>query len=86
MEAIQGLVRVDEMKNKPADALNLVQEQIKRNPTNPGLFLMLAELQIQAKQPQQAQDSASKALELDKNNIAAMVLLAQLEAANGQLG
>jgi tetratricopeptide (TPR) repeat protein len=82
-EAIRGIVQVDEAKNKPADAMAFVQEQIKRIPNSPGLFMLLAELQAQAKQLKQAEDSANQVLALDKNNISAMVLLAQLQAAAG---
>jgi cellulose synthase operon protein C len=63
--------------------LAFVQEQIKRNPNVPALFLLLAELQIQAKQLKPAEDSANQVLALDKNNVPAMVLLGQLVAADG---
>jgi tetratricopeptide (TPR) repeat protein len=82
-EAVRGIVQVDEAKNKPADAMAFVQEQIKRNPGNAGMFMLLAELQVQAKQLKQAEDSANQVLTLDKNNVPAMVLLAQLQAADG---
>jgi len=82
-EAVRGIVQVDEVKNKPADAMAFVQEQIKRNPGNAGMFMLLAELQVQAKQLKQAEDSANQVLALDKNNVPAMVLLAQLQAADG---
>jgi len=85
LEAIQGLVRIDEAKGKPADALNLVEEQIKRNSSSPGLFLLLAELQTQAKQLPAAEDSLNKVLALDKKNVPAMVMLAQLQEVNGRL-
>jgi tetratricopeptide (TPR) repeat protein len=45
--------------------------------------MLLAELQAQAKQLKQAEDSANQVLTLDKNNVPAMVLLAQLETAEG---
>src|SRR5260221_1510188 len=82
-EAMRGIVQVDEAKNKPADALAFVQEQIKRNPSHSGLLLLLAELQVQAKQLKPGEDSANQVLALDKNNVPAMVLLAQLVAADG---
>ncbi len=82
-EAVRGIVQVDEVKNKPADAMAFVQEQIKRNPGSAGMFMLLAELQVQAKQLKQAEDSANQVLTLDKNNVPAMVLLAQLQAAGG---
>jgi len=82
-EAVRGIVQVDEAKNKPADAMAFVQEQIKRNPSSAGLLMLLAELQVQAKQLKQAEDSLNQALTLDKNNVPAMVLLAQLLTADG---
>ena len=45
--------------------------------------MLLAELQVQAKQLKPAEDSANQVLALDKNNVPAMVLLAQLQAADG---
>jgi len=45
--------------------------------------MLLAELQVQAKQLKQAEDSANQVLAIDKNNVPAMVLLGQLQAADG---
>jgi len=84
-EAIQGLVQVDEANKKPADALKLVQDQVQRNPKSPGLLLLRAELQIQAKQLEQAEASLNQILDLDNKNVPALALLAQLQSQNGQL-
>ena len=45
--------------------------------------MVLAELQVQAKQLKPAEDSTNQVLRLDKNNVPAMVLLAQLESVDG---
>jgi len=84
-EAIQGLVQVDEANKKPADALKLVQDQVQRNPKSPRLLLLRAELQIQAKQLEQAEASLNQILDLDNKNVPALALLAQLQSQNGQL-
>jgi predicted Zn-dependent protease len=85
LEAIRGLVHVDQAKQKPAEALVFVQEQIKRNSKSPDLYLMQAELQLQAKQPQQAEESLNQAIALNKDFFPAIILLAQVQTANGQL-
>jgi tetratricopeptide (TPR) repeat protein len=84
LEAVRGLVQIDQLTNKRAEALSFVQQQIKRNPNSPVLLQMQGELQMQAKQLQEAEVSLNRVLELDKNSVSAMVLLAQLQIANSQ--
>ncbi len=84
-EAVRGLVQALVLENKPADALTFVRDQITRNPTSSGLYLLQAELFQQTKQADQAQSSLTRAVELDAKNVRALVLLAQFQAARGQL-
>jgi tetratricopeptide (TPR) repeat protein len=80
--AIRGIVQVDEAKQKPADAGFRCRHRLSETPTAPGCSCCL-QLQVQAKELKQAEDSVNRVLALDKNNVAAMVLLAQLVSADG---
>jgi tetratricopeptide (TPR) repeat protein len=46
--------------------------------------MMQAQLQLQLKQPDQAESSLNRVIELDKNNVGALALLAQLQTARNQ--
>jgi len=83
-EAVRGMVQALLLKNKPADALTFVHDQITRNPNSSGLYLLQAEAFLQTKQADQAQSSLARAVELDSRNVRALALLAQLQAARGQ--
>ena len=71
-------------RNKPAEALKFVSDQIIRNPNSSGLYQLQGEVFLQTKQWDQAQSSFARAIELDGKNVRALALLAQLEAARGQ--
>ena len=83
-EALRGLVQALLLKNRSADALTFVRDQITRNPTSSGLYLLQAELFLQTKQTEVARSSLTRAVELDNKNVRALALLAQLQAAGGQ--
>ena len=66
--------------------MKLVNEQITKNPNNPALYILQTDLFLRAKESDQALASITKAVELDKNSAAALVLLAQLQVEKGQTG
>lgn len=84
VEATHGLVQVFLAKNKPADALKFVDDQLARSPGNSALYVLQGELLLQLKQSDQAMSSLARALELDNKNLNALVLLAQLQARAGK--
>jgi len=50
------------------------------------LYLLLGETQLQNKQPDEAEKALARAVEIDKQNVNALVLLAQVEIAQGSTG
>jgi len=83
LEAIQGLVVLDLSRTRTADALLLIHSQISRRPAESGLYLLQAEALLQNKQPGEAKQALARAVEIDKQNLNAFVLLAQVEASQG---
>ncbi len=83
VDAIQGLVSLDLRLNKPADALRLIQAQLERNPADAGLYLLQGEALLHNKQLDEAEKALARAVEIDKQNVNAFVLLAQVEIAQG---
>jgi Flp pilus assembly protein TadD len=84
LEAVKGMVSIDLAKNRPADALKFLQEQISRNPNAPGLYLVQGEIQLQAKQLEQAETAFSRSVELDHTNAGALAILAQTRSSLGK--
>jgi Flp pilus assembly protein TadD len=78
------MVQVLLIKNKPADALTFLRDQITRNPNSSGLYQLQAEVFLRTKQADQALSSLTRAVDLDNKNVGALALLAQLQAARGQ--
>jgi tetratricopeptide (TPR) repeat protein len=71
------LVRLDLQSGQAADALSQIKQAIARAPQNPRYYDLLAETQLASKDPQSAQDSANKALQLDANDEDALRLYTQ---------
>jgi tetratricopeptide (TPR) repeat protein len=84
IDAVKGIVGIDLVRNRPADALQFLKQQIDRNPSSAALYLVQAQIQLEQKQLQPAQVSLSKAAELDHNNVGALVLLAQTQYSLGK--
>jgi len=84
IEAIQGLVSLDLRRNKPADALRLLQAQIDRSPTQAGLYLLQGEVLLQNRQLDEAEKVLTHAVEIDQHDVNALSLLAQVEIALGK--
>jgi tetratricopeptide (TPR) repeat protein len=85
LDAVQGLVDLDFRRNKSADALRLIQAQLDHNPNNSALHLLQGEALLKNKQPEGAERSFERAVEIDKQNVKALVLLAQIHSSHGKL-
>src|SRR5260370_17637245 len=85
LQAVGGLVDLDLLNNKPAQALRLIQEQLDSNPQNAALHLLQGNALLQNKQPEETARSMERAVELDGQNLSALVLLAQIESSLGNL-
>jgi tetratricopeptide (TPR) repeat protein len=83
IEAIQGFVSLDLRRNKPADALRLIQGQIERNPAEVSLYLLQGEVLLQNKKLDEAEKVLVHAVEIDQHNVKALSLLAQVQIALG---
>jgi len=63
--------------------LRLIQAQLERNPSDAGLYVLRGEALLHNKQLNEAEKALARAVEIDKQNVNAFVLLAQVEIAQG---
>jgi tetratricopeptide (TPR) repeat protein len=85
-EALGGILQVDGIEKKPTSAvLSRIQDQITRAPTNSGYYQMLGRVLYGAKDFDKAQGALEKAVELDRNNVNAFLMLIDAQAAAGSL-
>jgi predicted Zn-dependent protease len=82
-DAVQGMVDLDLRREKPAEALQFIQTQIDRDPSNAALYLLQGQSYVQEKRLTDAERSFSRCIELDKQNLNAFILLAQVDQAQG---
>jgi Flp pilus assembly protein TadD len=82
--AMRGLINGFLLKKQSAQAMDRLNAQIAKSPRNSGFYDMLAMLQVQNKNPDQAVASAQKAIELNPDDGEAVAIYAQLQAARGQ--
>jgi tetratricopeptide (TPR) repeat protein len=83
VDALQGLVALDLQRNKPEDALRLIQAQLQLRPAEPALYVLRGEALFHNKQLDEAEKALAHAVEIDKQNVNAFALLAQVEMAEG---
>jgi len=83
LEALRGLVELNFRRNKPADALRLIQTQIDANPNSSPLYLLQGQALLQNKQSGEAEHALERTIQLDKQNLNAVTLLAELQEARG---
>lgn len=83
--AVEGLVSLDFARNRPADAVRLVNAEIDRTSGTSPLFFLLAQAQLRGGQSRDAEHSLTRSVSLDNKNVNAMVLLAQLQVSRGNL-
>lgn len=83
-EGIKGLVTLfATVEKNPAKAIVRVNQQIASVPQSSNLYVVLAKLQAANNQTAAAEASYQKAIQLDKNNLEAMLLLAELQTKLG---
>ncbi len=83
MTALNLLVSADLQDKQPEKAMALIQAQIAKSPNNPALYADLSALQLQLRNFPAAQDSAQKALAINKSYEPAMQVYAQAQVAQG---
>jgi len=65
--------------------LRLIRELLDSNPKNAGLYLLQGNVLLQNKPPEEAEHSMERAVEVDGQNVSALVLLARLDSSLGKL-
>jgi tetratricopeptide (TPR) repeat protein len=85
LDAIQGIVELDFQRGKSADAVQFIQEKINSNPNDPALYLLQGQALVRLKQPADAKQSFSQCIELDKQNLSGVIMLAQVEQNLGDV-
>jgi tetratricopeptide (TPR) repeat protein len=81
---LNGLVSVFVRKKQPQKALERVQAQIAKSPSNDAFDVALADLQVARKDYKAAEASLQKATELNRNNLSAFVGLERNQATLGE--
>jgi tetratricopeptide (TPR) repeat protein len=85
-EALGGLLQTYVQEKKPANVLiSRIQEQITRAPNNSAYYLMLGQAFNGLRDFEKAQNALEKAVEIDHNNVNALLMLADTQAARGSL-
>jgi len=85
LDAVQGIVELDFQRNRPADAIQFVQEKINGDANDAGLYLLQGQVLVRAKQLADAKASFLKCVELDQQNLTGFIMLAQVEQSLGDL-
>ncbi|MGC9158364.1 MAG: tetratricopeptide repeat protein [Terracidiphilus sp.] len=83
--AVRALVGYDLMRKQPADALALLNAQIAKSPKNSGFYDLLAQLQIESRNIDQAVATAQKAMQINPNDAEAVAIYSQLQMQRGQV-
>lgn len=83
--ALNGLVTITLHQAGPAKAIARVNEQITKAPGNGSYYFLLGALLGNMRDWDRSRDALEKALTLDKNNTDALLLLAQVQEAQGSL-
>jgi tetratricopeptide (TPR) repeat protein len=84
IDATRGLTEVDLEQGKSAKALQFIQSQIDRNPKSAALYLLQGEVLLRNKNFADAEKVLLQCTELDQQNLAAFVLLAQVQSSLGK--
>jgi tetratricopeptide (TPR) repeat protein len=83
-DALQGLVNVFVMQKQPEKALQRVQAQVAKVPDDSAYYFLLGEMLLGNHKTAEAQSALENAVRLNKNNVGACLLLAQIQDAAGQ--
>jgi tetratricopeptide (TPR) repeat protein len=84
-EALRLLIGYDLYQKHPGKALARVNIQIARSPANSSFYDLLAQLQIQNKDLDQAAATAQKAIQLNSGDAEAVMLFARIQVQRGQV-
>lgn len=85
-EALGHLLQSYRQEKRPANVLiSRIQEQITRAPKNSAYYLMLGQAFYGERDFEKAQAALEKAVELDRNSLNALLMLADTQAARGSL-
>lgn len=85
VEALRFLVSYDEYQKQPEKALARVNAQISKRPQNSGFYDLLAELQIQSKNLDEAAATTQKAMQMNSGDNQAILLYTQTAMLRGQV-
>jgi tetratricopeptide (TPR) repeat protein len=83
-DALQGLVTVSVMQKQPEKALQRVQTQVAKVPDDSAFYYLLGAMLLGNHKTTEAQSALENAVRLDKKNVNACLLLAQIQDAAGQ--
>jgi len=83
LPALQEIVEVDMIAKQPEKALARVQQQIAKSPKNPSLYSMLAAIQLNTKDFNDARDNAKKAMDMNPSDETAVRTYTSALAATG---
>lgn len=86
IESLAGLVQLDLMANKPADALRRVDAALKANAKSSDLYILAARAYGAARQWEPVEDLLKKAIDLDPARLKAYGLLAEFYIRQNRLG
>ena len=70
-------------RNRPADAIRLLQAEIERTSGSSTLFFLLGRAQLRNGEAEEARRSLTRSISLDNKNVNATVLMAQLQVSGG---
>ncbi len=84
VDALRLLVGYDLSQKQPQKALARVNQQIANRPQNSGFYVILAELEVQNKNLDEAAATAQKAMQLSSGDIDAVGLYVQIAVMRGQ--
>jgi len=84
VEGMNGLITLYGLQKNLPKALARVNAQIAKAPNSSAFYLMLGTLQLSNRQPDLAEASLQRSIDLNKSNIDATTLLAQVQLARGK--
>jgi tetratricopeptide (TPR) repeat protein len=85
LDALTGLVNVAFAQKQPATALRVVQDQIAKVPANSGFYVLLGEVELRNQDSAKAEQALQKAVDLDKNNVTAFLMLSSVQVSLGSV-
>lgn len=86
IEAMRMLIGYNLLQKRPDKAMDRLNAQMLKCPSNGGFYDLLAQLEIYDKQPDRAVAAAQKAMQLNPKDGEAVVLYTELQAQRGQTG